>query len=113
MELELVWNGSMKDVYLCIPPLTLESVRGRPGEIPAFEKQQWNSRTNVRDALAALLPQRRVWRVKDLITYIGCPKTAVYGVLWHWKSAGLVESAGYGLVRVVAGQRLPAQEKAA
>ncbi len=99
-QLEVVWNGSHRDVYLCIPPLALgEAVRGRPGEIPAQPSRRTHTRRDdVRAELRQLIRTKPEWQVSDLADRLRCGKSTLYQLLYQLRSLGAVTSSAYGRV---------------
>jgi hypothetical protein len=98
MALEVVWNGSMRDVYLCIPPVRVGTIRGNPGEIFVAPRKPWSSREALKVDLLRLLPLKQEWEITELIERLSCDRSSVYGLLYHLKVAKQVTSRGYGKV---------------
>lgn len=98
-ELTVVWNGSHKDVYLCIPPIPKAPERLRPIDVLGPDRLKYESRATVRAEMVRLLPLRADWRVKDLIEQLDASYVTVYGLLRDLKLLGLVVKSGYGVVR--------------
>ena len=99
-EMVVVWSGANRDVYLCIPPLSLgEAVRGRPGEIPPQPSRRMHtSRAEFRRELLKLLPFKPEWRVGDLAFTLKCSRSTLYQILYQLRTSGAVTSSAYGRV---------------
>lgn len=92
MSLEVVWNGSMRDVYLCVrEPRVLKS----GVEIPAPQVRTQSA--PVDEALAIM--GTAAWKTSDLAAVLGLDNHTLGTWMWRWTRAGLVERVGCGVYR--------------
>lgn len=97
-ELVVVWNGSFRDTYLCIPPyveLDLSHVEPLTG----VQSDRYQSRDPQRDALLVLLAQKPVWLTSELRRTAQLEKSAFWSLLTSLRVRGLITRSP-GLVAV-------------
>ncbi len=102
-DLELVWNGSHKDVYLCVRE---DAVRSRlehqvvPVSVPQrlTRAVKYRNLSAERTHVLKLLAERDRWRVSDLRKQVGVNERTLQGVLQRLRRHRVIRSVDYGVV---------------
>jgi len=108
MELEVVWNGSHKDTYLCIPPLHFGDLSHlQPMVIdddpPTRVMRPYRDRTEMRQQILAILRRRRSMTIKALRAELGRPDAQFYNLVTRMTMQGMLERPATGVVRLAVG----------
>lgn len=97
MEYEIVWNGSHKDVYLCIPEFQARDFSHVAPAKGACQPAKYRQHGPLREHLLALLGQRELWLTSELRKTCGLNKGQFWNVLnslgrrgWLTRSPGVV-----------------------
>lgn len=100
-ELCVVWNGSFKDVYLCIPPYRASDLSHVPQAVLPPSAQlgrRHHTRTLERAIILKLLATRPEWPVAELRAACRLSSPIFGGVLNRLVEHGRVERRWFGRV---------------
>jgi hypothetical protein len=106
IEYEVVWNGSHKDVYLCVHPFTVRDLSYvQPSGNPESPWRKYENRGPLRDLLIQLAGQRDVWISGDLRKAARMDRGTFYCLLRDLERQKLVWHPKYGHVALRAVER--------
>lgn len=100
-ECELVWNGSFRDVYLCIDrmePRDLSYVE--PAVVDLRPRIRYEKRTKERAHLLSLLESKDRWSVEALRVASGIELRVFHGVLQRLERSRHVRRLMFGVVTI-------------
>ncbi len=114
-ELTLIWNGSMKDIYLCVEPWEPRDLSYVPPLVVSKARYQRTFRTYVdqskmRQQIRTTLRRRGTMTVKALRKAVAAKDVQFYNVLGRMVSHGVLERPEHGIVRLALSRR--AEERA-
>jgi hypothetical protein len=98
-HLEVVWSGSDRDVYLCVPDPAPATLRVTPMSIPPASP--YASRKVLKGQVLALLGERD-WTRQELRVVLQADRLVLSGVIHRLRQAGLIKCIGFGRYAKVA-----------
>lgn len=104
-ELIVVWSGSDKDVYLCVPPIPKREPI-IPATMQPADRGRYQDRSQQKRVVLQLLAERETWAAKDLQKLAGISSRMLHGLIQRWVDDGTVRRCGYGVVGLNQGRRM-------
>lgn len=103
IEYEILWNGSHKDTYLCIPPVEVRDLSHvEPVIVDIRERLRYERRHDERKQILALLATKPRWSVEDLRIAVGIESAVFHGILHRLEKSRHIKHLGFGVVRLLA-----------
>lgn len=92
--MQVIWNGSMRDTYLCIPDPEPDTYEDRPfqrASAPAPAKRGYVRRRAMRDRILGWLADGQMRSASEIKTLLGNPSTQVFwGVIDRARRDGVI-----------------------
>ena len=104
-ELVVVWNGSHKDRYLCIPETEVRDLSHVKPAGHTVNPWKYESREPLRLRVLALLGTRTTWATSALRLRMGIDRAQFVNLIRDMEIKGLLTHPSYGVVALRAGER--------